>query len=217
MPRRRGVIAALLIACQFLTATGIFVPIAGSSSGKDASQPFPCLDRPCGCRNADQCWHHCCCFTMREKVAWARAHGIEPPEFVCQAAAAEEALESRVADVSTEAPTATCCQAAADLPAAKKSCCCCQHAAPSHETPSAPIRQPATKGWVIGMLAAQCQGYGPLGLLSAVPSLPATPPASPLLPLECCDTIRLSSDRPQEVSLPPSVPPPRVTRPSLHA
>src|SRR5947209_7307476 len=48
---------------------------AASLSGKDRSQPFPCMDRPCGCQSADECWHHCCCTTLDERLAWAHEHG----------------------------------------------------------------------------------------------------------------------------------------------
>jgi hypothetical protein len=57
---------------------------------KDRSQPFPCQDNPCGCASADECWHHCCCHTNREKVAWAQEHGVTPPDFVVAAAEKEE-------------------------------------------------------------------------------------------------------------------------------
>jgi hypothetical protein len=46
---------------------------------KDQSQPFPCQHHLCGCRNAAECWQHCCCFSHAEKQAWARAHGVTPP------------------------------------------------------------------------------------------------------------------------------------------
>jgi hypothetical protein len=57
---------------------------------KDRSQPFPCQDNPCGCSSADECWHHCCCHSNREKVAWAHEHGVTPPDFVVAAAEKEE-------------------------------------------------------------------------------------------------------------------------------
>ncbi len=65
------------------------VPVV-SRVAKDRSQPFPCQDNPCGCASADECWHHCCCHTNREKVAWAHEHGVTPPDFVVAAAEKEE-------------------------------------------------------------------------------------------------------------------------------
>src|ERR1700685_2665603 len=58
---------------------------------KDRSRPFPCQDNACGCASAEECWHHCCCHTNREKVAWAQEHGVTPPDFVVAAAEKEEA------------------------------------------------------------------------------------------------------------------------------
>lgn len=57
-----------------------------SQSAKDAAIPFPCQHRVCGCKSAQQCWKQCCCFTNREKVAWAAAHRVELPDFVVDAA-----------------------------------------------------------------------------------------------------------------------------------
>lgn len=62
-----------------------------NESGKDASEAFPCQNRPCGCRSADQCWKKCCCFTNSEKVAWAKANNVTVPDFVLVAAKEEAA------------------------------------------------------------------------------------------------------------------------------
>ncbi|WP_144986065.1 hypothetical protein [Gimesia aquarii] len=51
---------------------------------KDRTVPFPCQNRPCGCQSAGQCWKTCCCFTNREKLVWARANQVTPPECVTQ-------------------------------------------------------------------------------------------------------------------------------------
>jgi hypothetical protein len=46
----------------------------------DTSTPFPCQHHRCGCASASQCWQQCCCYTEEEKLAWAHAHGVVPPE-----------------------------------------------------------------------------------------------------------------------------------------
>jgi hypothetical protein len=52
-------------------------PVATSvPASKDRSQPFPCMDRPCGCQTAEQCWRDCCCFTPQQRAAWAQRHGV---------------------------------------------------------------------------------------------------------------------------------------------
>jgi hypothetical protein len=35
----------------------------------------------CGCKTAEQCWRSCCCHSLAERLAWARARGIQPPAF----------------------------------------------------------------------------------------------------------------------------------------
>lgn len=65
-----------------------------SSPQKDRSEPYPCMDRPCGCVSAAQCWKQCCCFTNQQKVAWAEENRVTVPESVVAAAAQENAQET---------------------------------------------------------------------------------------------------------------------------
>ena len=48
---------------------------------KDLSIPFPCQSKGCGCKNAQQCWENCCCYSDSEKLAWAAKHGVKPPSW----------------------------------------------------------------------------------------------------------------------------------------
>lgn len=83
---------------------GSFVPLpAGLSVSKDLSKPFPCQQRACGCRSADQCWKRCCCFTNSQKVAWAKSEQVALPDFVIVAARIEEQTAAHEAK--------ECCQA----------------------------------------------------------------------------------------------------------
>jgi len=80
----------------------------GGVASKDLSHPFPCQYRRCGCASSDQCWRACCCFTPRERLAWARTHQVPVPSSLVQAAE-----ESEPADpVSTPA----CCRVARSSP-----------------------------------------------------------------------------------------------------
>ena len=91
-------------------------PAAKRLAGKDRSQPFPCMDKPCGCATAEQCFTNCCCNTPAETLAWAKAHRIEPAVLV--------ALEQRVAHSSqlvAKATKASCCSIKAAV--AEQSCC----------------------------------------------------------------------------------------------
>ena len=91
-------------------------PAAKRLAGKDRSRSFPCMDKPCGCATAEQCFTSCCCNTPAETLAWAKARRVEP--------AVLAALEQRVASGSQLAAKATklsCCSTKA--PAAEESCC----------------------------------------------------------------------------------------------
>jgi len=114
--RSTRLVAWLALACHLLVASGLPLPLAPPlggtvtrQAGKDRSRPFPCMDKPCGCATAEQCFANCCCHTPAERLAWARAHRVE--------AAVLAALERRVAGAA--APAAGCCAAAR----AEPSCC----------------------------------------------------------------------------------------------
>ncbi len=93
-------------------------------AAKDRSRPFPCMDKPCGCATAEQCFANCCCHTPAERLAWAKAHSVEPAVLV--------ALERRVAaDAAPTAPAGGCC-------AAKKPTCCSDYGVPSRTLANEP-------------------------------------------------------------------------------
>jgi hypothetical protein len=72
----RKLIAVLALFSYLVTIIGLPVP---HFSEKDRTRPFACQDRECGCRNSDDCWHHCCCFSIQERIAWAKNHDVSPP------------------------------------------------------------------------------------------------------------------------------------------
>lgn len=78
----------LVVAIAF-SLTVVPIPTEKHSE-KDLSQPFPCQFRACGCRNAGQCWKTCCCFSNAQKVAWAKKHRVQLPQFVALAAKSEQ-------------------------------------------------------------------------------------------------------------------------------
>ena len=92
-PGAKRLLSILLMVAFLFGSTG--VPVV-TRVAKDRSQPFPCQDNPCGCSSADECWHHCCCNTNRQKVAWASEHGVTPPDFVIAAAEQEQASAEHV-------------------------------------------------------------------------------------------------------------------------
>lgn len=84
----------LLSICAMTLPLPMMVPI-GPSPEKETSESFPCQNRPCGCRSAEQCWKKCCCFSNAQKVAWAKANNVEIPDFVRKAAELESASASK--------------------------------------------------------------------------------------------------------------------------
>jgi hypothetical protein len=99
-------LAAFVSAC-----VGVPLTSPNQLPQKNLSTPFPCQDSICGCMSADQCWKSCCCRSNREKLAWAKKHGVTPPTFVLAAAELELPLEQ---------PTKKACCSAAH---AAKNCC----------------------------------------------------------------------------------------------
>lgn len=100
-----------------LVASGLPLPFGSLPSGplagradpvaprllaaKDRTRPFPCMDKPCGCATADQCFTSCCCHPPAERLAWARARGLE--------ATVRSAIERAAAP---RPQAASCCSAA---------------------------------------------------------------------------------------------------------
>jgi hypothetical protein len=117
-----ALIGYLLVASGLPLPMGASAPAASDSPAakrlavKDRSRPFPCMDKPCGCATAEQCFSNCCCNTSAELLAWAKANRIDP--------AVISALTRRAAEPALEA---SCCSTAAKTSccadAAKPSCC----------------------------------------------------------------------------------------------
>ena len=92
--------AAATLAAFLLATVGY--PVWSGGAGKDLSQPFPCMHRRCGCRSAEQCWRGCCCFTNQQKLAWAKANSVVPPEYVVVAAKQEKSQPTAASCCSTK-------------------------------------------------------------------------------------------------------------------
>lgn len=163
---RRLVSLSLALA---LLAASIPLPYRGHRHpDKDRSVPFPCQDRPCGCRSAEQCWKHCCCFNLEQKLSWARHHGVRPPAFVLRAArthgCAAATAPRRACCASTTAVQTgahslrpatyrTCCKNAVAGPRDKS--CCAQPTCSAH----AKLRPPGHNTvFVAALLTQKCQG-----------------------------------------------------------
>jgi hypothetical protein len=203
--RRPMTVVALL--AYLASVWGYPLPRAGSA---DASTPFPCQHHHCGCHSAQQCWQSCCCFSLQERVAWARKHNVAVPANVQLASAADR--DEHVAATDHE----------------EKSCCK-KH---DHEAPDLCRQRTAARGeeakcsqcptpsgdqgviWVLGIEARKCQGLSTSWIASGA-SLPLE-----ILPLWEFDWIPAghvvtASESSRSLSFDPPVPPPRAQAAAL--
>jgi hypothetical protein len=132
-------------AVYLVIASGYPIPAPGGN-GKDLSRPFPCMNCQCGCRSADECWHSCCCFTLVQRIAWAKENHVQPPEYAL--------VQARAQGIDVDdccSQSSGCCQHRAS-----HSCCDCQ---PSKS-------QAASQTYRLSLIKAlQCSGVG-LNVLS---------------------------------------------------
>ena len=188
----------------FLPATG--GPAAKRIAGKDRSRPFPCMDKPCGCATAEQCFSSCCCNTPAELLAWAKANQLDPATLVT--------LQHRVAATAPTAPAETCCCSSA--PAAP-SCCAPTECGPADECcaanplASAEDSDPAPAlPKVISLKAMLACGGILAGWSTSMTSLP--PPAA--LRCEPCmrlvDTLSITDEIGRSADPRSDTPPPRA-------
>jgi hypothetical protein len=191
--QRCRVYGSLALAAYLVAAVGI--PVT-KNPGKDRSQPFPCQDHACGCRTAADCWHHCCCFSPEEKLAWARSHHVEPPANAEQPAA-QGWYTVRLRD--QEATRCTHC----DHCAASASCC-----QSDEQPPASPSPRPAGRHWLPGLKALQCQGLNTLWVMGGT-VLPAPQPTTWNPYLSPIGWLALPDRDALSLSLTPLDPPPR--------
>ena len=202
--RIRRLIAGLSLATYVFALVGIPLPLPVE---KDVSQPFPCQHHRCGCRDAAQCWNHCCCFSRNEKLAWAQANGVTPPsEFLADDEDSDDATGHRGCSSCVEHAGANPVEHAG----ANQGCCattkrvCCKKTDPPQ-----PVASNSTDNYVVGIYALGCQGGSTVwvALATAVPLPPAVSLEHDQTPHEWVvqRTVHLTS-----LTNPPDTPPPRV-------
>jgi hypothetical protein len=203
----RRLCAGVVLLAYLATASGVPLPLV---EDKDRSTPFPCMDHACGCRNAEECWRHCCCFTPEEKWAWARSRGIEPPAYAARPADSDR-HDNSLCNLC-ESPTAEA--AACPHCGQRKGACCAGKARQACCTTSQPTADSGSRsgtggrGWVVGLTALRCHGQSTVWVAtgSVIPPSPALV-WSPHAPLD--STLSYSDHPPFALSLPPPDPPPR--------
>lgn len=219
---RHRVTIWLAILGYALVASGLPLPLGGVPvaadraaakrlAGKDRSRPFPCMDKPCGCATAEQCFSNCCCNTPSQTLAWAKAHRLN--------VAVIAALERRAADATQDAPQrGDCCSAKASCctttnPSAEAMCCDSRSTAaePDGRTdPARPIDEGRSGSVYLVLRAMLACGGIATGWSAATMSLP--PP--PAIRSESCvcvvGTIVIVNDVGLSADLSCDSPPPRA-------
>jgi hypothetical protein len=204
-------VAWALVATYATTASG--VPLPQFSSTSSSGESHPCRTHRCGCTTAEQCWKSCCCYSNREKVAWAAEHGVTPPAFVVAAAEVEAKPVATIEAGKIAEPA--CCRS-------KRACCAksstCLQATPAEGSHAgAPIARPAEKAstktsivFVTWLESRRCRGSTPTWMGVAISLPPSAPVDCPAFdPLVRPWTARPTAAVPLVFS-PPAIPPPRA-------
>ena len=155
---RRFVILATIAA---LTACTLGIPLPRQVENR-VSEPYPCMNCPCGCKTAEVCWRNCCCHTPAEKLAWARENGVTPPAYVL-AATQGTPVEKKPCCCSKKATVVSCCSSQA-----KPKCCGSDSTGCKSQPQCSQVRHASTSTMLI-IQALRCQG-----LTSSLTALPPT-------------------------------------------
>ena len=190
---------------------------AGVIAAKDRSVPFPCMNSPCGCASAEQCFRECCCTTLAERLAFARRHRLD-----ADLLASLEARMTGGSDRVDRKPQGSCCstdravnrccesQATPDVPRAEdeKSCCDQSLAAESRDAEPVPMVEGGRVRQVTLRAMLACKGIVTSWL--AVGGAPPTPRFEfpSLLPPQAW--VELSDETGLDPLLVPVPPPPKV-------
>jgi hypothetical protein len=151
------------------------------------------MNRPCGCRSAEDCWKSCCCTTKAERIAFVLEHGLQMPAALKQA------------DEETPAPRACC-----STKAANATCQSCPHdsKAPACEACQRP-NKPSRKAVVLLSAALKCKGLTSMLIQFGGAVIPMDAPLPELVPF-AQGFVTLADDLRAGVSLSPPSPPPRI-------
>jgi hypothetical protein len=183
--------AMLLLVAFFVALLPITFSVRLPKNDKDRTQPFPCQDRPCGCRTAEQCKKKCCCFSHEQKLAWAERHGVDASAFV----------DTCTVGKSRSPVGKSCCSSRRATEPAKKvlSSKPKSHSLPRHKKFKI----------VIGVIAQECQGVAQTPLGQPIFLIPSSV-SWPLLIEPTGERIVSTHSRLDQPLAEPPIPPPRL-------
>jgi len=142
--------------------------------------------------------------STQEKLAWAKQHGVTPPEYVLAAAESDDSAGEPTSCCASKQspPDSTCCSSAAQDDREETTHTACA---------SSPATQnsPRQLGWIPGIQAQKCQGVSLLWLASGAVLPPPPPPKPPVnsAPPQWCSHALVC--RWQGIAAQPDVPPPQ--------
>jgi len=111
------VLAAFLLAGQGVLPSADWLARIGMLQRSE--ERFPCEGCACGCISAEHCWTNCCCHSIEDRLAWARANGVLVPRAIARRAFA--ALQQ----ASARANLPECCRAREDRQSGSATSSCC--------------------------------------------------------------------------------------------
>lgn len=183
-PLSHRLLCAVLAVSHALTMAG--VPLPAMAAPQEAGA-FPCRGHQCGCRTAEQCWNRCCCFNREQRLAWAEAHHVTPPDSLLKQAPTAERPVTR-----------SCCEHH-DEHAEHADHADSKSAAAKDESDA---RRPSLNG-------TKCQGVSTIWLATGA----VTPPPSPIqwnYQWVWVGSVQFGRFRTSEICLLPAVPPPQA-------
>jgi len=193
-----GTLVAYLLACLGL-------PVPADAITKDAGQAFPCQEHGCGCRTAEQCWTHCCCFSPEQRWTWAQSHNVQPPAY------AEKPATTSWRTGRKRDQAQNCCSENRPGP---RSCRTCPETSTAPKSEHGKKDTPAKKNgfrWALGMSALGCQGQTTLWA-STASVLPPAPPVTWAPWPTVVDRLAYADEIAISLSPLPPDPPPRSTQ-----
>jgi len=233
--RLRRLVALAALVGQFFSTFAFPLPVTHQIT-KDASRPYPCQQRPCGCATADECWAgDCCCFTLEEKLEWADANGIEAPAHVRPAVEARKsrhAVAKKKCSCSEKKPStegaATSSSACRGQHDPRASVGCCAESSSCADKPASVRRSSGDKNkstccdeskstddrleirWVVGIFSQKCRGNGPNGQFQYEPSVPPDMSSVGVPEPDPAGIVVVHFDQATSTTRSPPFPPPRI-------
>jgi hypothetical protein len=176
---------------------------------KKSDQPYPCMNHPCGCASAEQCWRHCCCTTLEQRLAWAREHHVRPPNYALAEARARGIDWDAFCAVGPEGESRICRDGEEVPPQSHPRECRDRQCADTHHRSSSHEDRPAAPPQGVVWIAAMFCQRGDVNWSGQIIALPPPEEARLSGPQNSSGLSSLSAELLSPISFAPPTPPPR--------